>query len=343
MGAPDRPPVQHLSFLREAAAHVRRLAPLALLRGAEARAPSLPRIGEARLPAHNVVDLAQTPGLAFPAASLEAIRVGERRARVEGYWLGLTGPMAPLPLHLTEFAAYEQRYSKSHPYGRFLDVAAGRMLQFFYRAWAGSAPAASVDRPKDDRFGDMLAALSGAEDGVGEDTPFPARARLHYAGLYASPRSAAGIADALTHLLRTQVRVVEYVPRWRDVEPGDRSRIGRGFASLGRDVVAGGRVRTLEDAFRVVVSVSTAREYAEFLPDGGRYALLAEALHAFAPPHLDWDVELEVAVSALRAARLDGRARLGWTGSTGPLPTEGVRRDARFGPRTRSILKKGLA
>ena len=56
--------MQHLSFLRAAAAHVRRLAPLALLRGAEARAPSLPRIGEAQLPADNVVDLAQTPSLA---------------------------------------------------------------------------------------------------------------------------------------------------------------------------------------------------------------------------------------------------------------------------------------
>jgi type VI secretion system protein ImpH len=335
--------MQHLSFLREAAAHVRRLGPLALLRGAEARAPALPRIGEARRPAHNVVDLAQAPSLAFPAASLESIRVGPARARVEGYWMGLTGPMAPLPLHLTEFAAYERRYSRTHPYGRFLDMAAGRMLQFFYRAWAGSSPAASVDRPKDDRFGDMLAALSGAEVAVGDNTPFPARARLHYASLYASPRSAAGIADALTHLLRTRVRVEEYAPRWRDVERGDRSRVGRGFASLGRDAVAGGRVRTLEDAFRLVVSVATAREYAEFLPDGPRFALLAEAVRAFAPPHLDWDVELEVAVPALRAARLDGRVRLGWTGSMGPLPTEGVRRDARFGPHTRSTNKESLA
>jgi len=135
--------MQHLNFLRTAADHVRRLAPLALLRGAEARAPGLPRIGEARLPAQNLVDLAQAPSLAFPASSLEAIRVGTKRARIEGYWLGLIGPMAPLPLHLTEFAAYERRYSKTQPYGRFLDVVAGRMLQFFYRAWAGSSPAAS--------------------------------------------------------------------------------------------------------------------------------------------------------------------------------------------------------
>jgi type VI secretion system protein ImpH len=335
--------MQHLNCLRAAAAHARRLAPLALLRGAEARAPTLPRIGEARLPAHNVVDLAQTPSLAFPAASLETIEVGAARARVEGYWLGLTGSMAPLPLHLTEFAAYERRYAKAQPYGRFLDLAAGRMLQFFYRAWAGASPAASADRPADDRFGDMLAALTGAEDGVSVDALFPARARLHYASHYASPRSAAGMADALTHLLRTRVRVVEYAPRWRDVEPGDRTRLGGAFASLGQDIVVGGRVRTLEDAFRLVVSVATARDYADFLPDGRRFALLAEAVRAFAPPHLDWNVELEVAVSALRPARLDGRARLGWTGSTGPLPTEGVRRDARFAPRAPSPLKESLA
>ena len=339
MASPNRPTPNHLSYLGRAAAQIRRIAPLALLRGAEARAGMLPRIGEAKLPAHNIVDLAQTPTLAFPASTLDSVRIGATRARVEGYWLGLTGPMGPLPLHLSEFASYEQRYSKTRPFGHFLDVLAGRMLQFFYRAWAMSSPAASADRPGDDRFGDRLAALTGAEDGVPADALFPARARLRYAALYATPRSAAGIQDALTDLLRVPIRVVEHVARWRDVEPGDRSRVGRGLASLGRDAVSGGRVRTVEDAFRVVATVANARDYAEFLPGGRRYGLLAEALDAFAPPHLEWDLELAVATSAIRGARLAGGAQLGWSSWTGAQPEDGFRADTRLGPSARRIAR----
>src|SRR4051812_36009091 len=136
MAAKARSASEHLEFLRQAAKDARRHGVFSLLRAAEARAPALPRIGEARLPAQNIVDLSQAPTMEFPGPTLEAVIVSKGRARVEGYWFGLTGPMGPLPLHMTEFAHYERRYSKKRPFGRFLDVLAGRMLQFFYRAWA---------------------------------------------------------------------------------------------------------------------------------------------------------------------------------------------------------------
>ena len=172
-----------------------------------------------------------------------------------------------------------------------------------------ASPAASADRPKEDHFGDRIAALTGAEQGVRPDALLPARARLRYAALYASPRSPAAIQDALADLMRAPVRIVEHVPRWRDVEPDERSRAGRGFANLGRDAVAGGRVRTVSDAFRVVISVPSAEVMNELLPGGRRYALLVEALDAFAPPHLEWDIELEVSNRAIRPARLGGGGR----------------------------------
>lgn len=339
MARPHRPAPDHLSYLARAAERIGALAPFALLRGAEARAHGRPRIGASRLPAQDVVTLAQVPSLAFPAATLDSVRIADGRARVEGHWLGLTGPMAPLPLHLSEFASYERRYSKKQPFGGFLDVLAGRMLQLFYRSWAVASPAASADRPEEDHFGDRIAALTGAEQGVRPDALLPARARLRYAALYASPRSPAAIQDALADLMRAPVRIVEHVPRWRDVEPDERSRAGRGFASLGRDAVAGGRVRTVSDAFRVVISVPSAEVMNELLPGGRRYALLVEALDAFAPPHLEWDIELEVSNRAIRPARLGGGGRLGWSGWIGPLPPDGTRSDTRLGLSARRLAQ----
>lgn len=331
MAAPDGPAPQHLSFLQRIAAEADRYGLFPVLRGAEARAPHLPRIGNSRLPSQNIVDLAQVPTLAFPPSTLESITIDRGRAEVSGYWLGLTGPMGPLPLHLSEYAFYELRYGGGNrPFGRFLDVIAGRMLQFFYRAWADSNPAAHADRPGDDRFAGYLAKLTGATDGVTAQSAIPASARLYYAGLFVSHRSAAALQDALTELLRTPVRLKEFLPRWRDIDPGDRTALGKGFNCLGVDTVVGSRVRGVSDAFRVVVAARTFREYQDFLPSGGKFKIAAEALDAFAPSHLEWELELELNEHEARPARLDGRAQLGWTGWMAPPGKDRIRADARL-------------
>jgi type VI secretion system protein ImpH len=248
--------------------------------------------------------------------------------------------MGPLPLHLTEFASYERRYSRQRPFNGFLDLLAGRMLQFFYRAWADSQPAVQAERPADDQFALYLAALSGAEEGAGPHSAFPGRARLHYAGLFASKRSPAGLQDALTNLLRTPVRLLEYQSRWRDVEDGDRSRLGKGFASLGGDAVLGTKVYGVADAFRIVIKARSMSEFEDFLPSGRRFKVAAEALDAFAPSHLEWDIALELPSSEARPLKLDGRGRLGWTAWLAPARHSGLRIDAHLGLSARRIARE---
>lgn len=342
MARTARPTTDHLAYLRRAAASLARIGPLALLRGAEARAPALPRIGASKNPARDVVTLVHAPALAFPAATLAAITVGETEATVEGHWLGLTGAMGPLPLHLTEYAAYERRYVRQQPFGRFLDLVSGRILQLFYRAWAVTVPAASLDRPDDDHFGQRIAALSGAEDGARAESAFPPHARLRYAALFASPRSPSGIADALGDLMRLPVSVVEYIERWRDVAPDDRTSLGGAFASLGRDTFAGRRIHTVDEAIRVVVHVASARTYQDLLPGGARYAVLVEAIDAFVPPPLEWDIELSLAGEAIRPVRLDASARLGWSSWIGPLGAGRPRADARLGANARQLSRRPI-
>jgi type VI secretion system protein ImpH len=327
MAAEDRPPAQHLSFLTEASADSRRFGLFPIARGAEARAPELPRIGRARQPAQSIADLAQVPTLAFPDSTLEEVRIKDGRARVEGFWLGLTGPMGALPTHLTEFADFERRYARAQPFGRWLDLLAGRMLQFFYRAWANSQPAAQADRPDDDHFADYLGQLSGAAEGVEGDAAFPARARIHYAALFASRRSACAIEDGLSHLLGQPVQVLEYQPRWRDIADDDQSRLGMQYCGLGAGALAGRRVRMASDAFRVVVRADSIQALEALLPDGPRFRILSEALDAFAPGHLEWDVTVELAECHARPASLDGRTRLGWTSWSRPGGGDRIRAD----------------
>lgn len=345
MAGTTEPTSPDLSFLKLARREAHRFAPFALLRALEAHSPGKPRIGESRLPSQNVVDIRQLPTLAFPAASVQALQSREGRVEVEGHWLGLTGPMGPMPLHLSEFASYERRYSADQPYGDFLDLIAGRMLQLFYRAWASGEPVANADRPHDDRFAGMLADLTGAYAGVPDDASFPKAARLRYAALYVSPRSAVGIEDALSDLLRARVDITQFVPRWRPIEPDDRSRLGHAFAGLGEDAVAGAQVEIADAAFRVTIHLASFADYQRLLPGSRRFSILCEALAAFAPARLDWEIELALAEADAPPAALGGQTRLGWTGWLAPNRTAiRIRKDARVGrARSRAPISGGKA
>ncbi len=327
MAPEDRPPPQHLTFLQKAAEKIGWWSLFAVVRGAEARAPiGTPLVGESLNPAEDIVELAQEPTLSFPGPTIARAEVVRGRARLSGYWLGLIGPMGPLPLHLSEYAVHEAR-GKARPFGRFLDLLSGRMLQLFYRAWADSQPAALLDRAEKDRFSDYIATLTGATEGVDAASAFPARARLQYASLFASRRSAVGIEDALTHLMRQPVTLLEFQPRWCEMEPEDLTRLGTAYATLGQDAMVGTRVRSASDAFRVVIRAASFGDYETLLPDGARFAVAAEALTAFSPSHLDWDIALEIDGAEARPSQLDGLSRLGWTSWVGETPAGTIRRD----------------
>jgi type VI secretion system protein ImpH len=332
LAAETRTKTDHLSVLREAAMDIRRYGFFALMRRVEARAPELPRLGRARKPVDDIAQLAHSPSMDFPASTLDGIETGRNgRVRIRGHFLGLTGSMGALPLNLTEYAAYERRYAKSKPFGAFLDLISNRMLQFFYRAWADSQPAAQADRPRDDRFAAYLAALSGARDGAHSVENFAGLNRLHFAGLFASRRSAAVLQDAMAGVLGLSVTVREFIGRWRDVTPVDQTRLGDpAVAVLGQGALLGARVRVADDTVRLSVRTPGLAAYEALTPAGDRYGLAAEALAAFTPGHLDWELELEIEETAARGVTLGRTGRLGWSSWLKPRKGSGVRADARL-------------
>ena len=339
MADADRTQAQHLTMLAAVGQDPRRYGILPVVRSAEARAPGLPRVGTAKRPEQNIVDLAQEPRMGFEDRTLTRIRIDGCRARVDGLWMGLFGPMGPLPLHLSEYAFYEERYADKKPFGDWLNMISGRMLQLFYRAWADSQPAAMADRPGDDAFRGFLAALSGATEGATEASAFPHSGRIHYAGVFAGKRSAVAIEDALTHLLGQDAQLLEFQPRWRTLEPEDLSCLGGKFAQLGRSMVLGRRVRSGADAFRVVIRAANFEDYRSLLPSGKRFAVAAEALDAFRPSHLEWDIALELADRDAPPARLDGRAQLGWSAWVKPRKPRGGASQIRNDAHLRQIRK----
>lgn len=331
MASARRPSSDHLNFLRDAEPRARWFSVFALLRQAEARAAGLPQIGRSRLPEDNVVDMAHSTTLAFPGSTVEAIEWSAAgRGRVRTQFLGFTGPMGAMPLHVSELVEQESLKGERRPLGRFLDLLTDRMLQFFYRAWADTQPAASLDRPDTDRFGGHLSALAGIR--ADHRARFPVQARLGFAGLFASRRSPAVLIDALSGLLGMRVSIREFIGCWRDILVEDRTRIGESgnCNRLGRGAVLGRRVRTVDDTYRVILHLDDMAQYRRHLPIGERFLAIRDVLGTLAPAHLECQIQLEIDERAVAAARLDGNSPLGWAAFMAPRGRARLRGDARI-------------
>ena len=169
---------------------------------------------------------------------------------LEGYWLGLTGPMGPLPSHLTEYADYERRYGEQRPFGRLLDLLADRMLQFYLSRLGRirSPPRASTGRrttgsatisPRCPAQRRACPTMRCSRRGRGCITPI-------------STPPAAALAVSRT---RWGICCASRCACWSFSRAGatyrneDQSRLGRQFATLGGDMMVGARVRTASDSF----------------------------------------------------------------------------------------------
>ncbi|HZH06656.1 MAG TPA: type VI secretion system baseplate subunit TssG, partial [Lautropia sp.] len=133
-----------------------------VMRRLEAASPGMPRLGEARRPSAEPVRLAQEAELSFAVANVT--RLSQTKAgipRIFVRFLGLFGPQGPLPLHLTEFARDRERNHGDATFARFADLFHHRLLLMFYRAWRQAQPAATHDRPGEDRYRAYVGSLFG--------------------------------------------------------------------------------------------------------------------------------------------------------------------------------------
>jgi type VI secretion system protein ImpH len=299
------------------------------LRAVEAHHPDLPRLGTARRPADEPLRLGQSPDLAFAPGALDAVGGGctPRAPRLAVRFFGLFGPNGPLPLHLTAYARERLLNKGDATLVDFADMFHHRLLLLFYRAWAQAQPAASHDRPDDDRFADLVGSLIGIGGPAwqGRDA-VPPQAKLGFAGLLSrQARTADGLQALLSGYLRVPVRVEPFVGRWMRLLPGDRTRIGRkratrraSTAQLGSSAVLGGAVFDRQHHFRLHIGPVDARTFDDLLPTGAALPALQALVAHYLGQELGWDLRLELRPADRPQTRLGRQGRLGWTTWIGP-------------------------
>jgi type VI secretion system protein ImpH len=294
------------------------------LRLVEALHADKPRLGQARRPVDEPLRLGQAADLSFAASSLSQVNLSDRsgKPRVEVRFFGLFGPNGPLPLHMTAYARERKMHKADETFGRFADWFHHRLLLLFYRAWAQAQPAASLDRPGEDRFAAYVGSLVG--HGIPElqqRDAAPDHARLAFSGLLShQARNADGLAQLLSGFLGMVVRVEQFVGRWMPLPEGERTRIGRRGVSrhmstsqLGASAVLGRAVFDRQHHFRIHIGPLSLPAFEALLPSGSALPAVMALVRQYAGLEYGWDMSLQLKQTEVPAARLGRQGRLGWT------------------------------
>lgn len=289
-----------------------------VLRRVEAAHPHLPRLGEAARPAAEPLRLAQQVELSFAPSNISGAQWRrDGKLRISVRFLGLFGPQAPLPLHLTEFVRERERSHNDPTLARFADVFHHRMLLLFFRAWRQAQPAANRDRPSQDRFMTYAGALIGAASPSMRDRDSVSdEAKRYFSGhLGRSVRHADALISVLSAQFDCSVSVEQYAARWIALPAAERTQLGRaGDAStLGVGAVVGAKVFDAQHQVALKLGPLHLAQYLQLLPGQPQLRQLRDWVRNFLSDEYDVRAQLLLRTDQVPRLQLGSGNQLGWT------------------------------
>ena len=305
------------------------------VRSLEALHPTSPRVGNSLRVADDPVRFCQQPSLRFEPATLTEFRHQRENAPMRMFvaFLGLLGPMGPMPLHLTEFIRDRERNANDPTGARFLDIFNHRVISLFYRAWAVNQQAVSFDRPELDRFVVYVATLIGlGTSNLRNRDEVPDLAKLHYSGrLAAQTRNAEGLRAILEDYFKVHVEIEQFVGHWMKLPKDCQCRLGesRDTGVLGKTAIVGTKIWECQQRFKIRMGPMGFADYQRLLPSGRSIRRLRDWVLNYVAQQFGFDVQLVLRGNEVPDCKLGKGARLGWSTwmKTKPGPMEKDRDD----------------
>lgn len=288
-----------------------------------------PRLGHARNPSDENVRFGQTPYLYLPASDIAQITEGKKAgidAVIFTYFLGLLGINGPMPLEFTSYV-YQRSYSHfDHTWRRFLDTIHHRMHVLYYRAFAQNEQSISFDRPDDDPIKSIVKSLAGLPPDLNFGAANNERIALSYPQAFSfTARNREGLEEVLRRMLKTNVKVKDFIISTYDLDPDDYAQLGnRKTALLGVSLQIGRTYQSATHKFEVRIGPIDAAAYRVlFARPGALLNLLLQTVRLYLDRPLDYAVVIHFGKGVVPQARLrsagSGAAQLGyscWLGST---------------------------
>jgi len=201
------------------------------------------RTGFDDLPSAEPVRFAASDRMRLPANDVARADTADdgKQIRITSNLLGLAGSSPALPPNYSELQL-QRRRARDFAFGHFLGIFDHRALSFYYRiaekySWPLQAERAGTGGT--DPIRTILIALAGISgSGRSDRLDLPDHALVTLVGYLADVRrTSEGVETVLRVLTGLPLRIIEAVPTWMAVPPGEQSRIGgpgAQFAQLGQ-------------------------------------------------------------------------------------------------------------
>ena len=273
--------------------------------------------GRGNSPGREPARIGQSMRLSFATQDNAGFKAGseDMPARVETMTIGLMGPDAPMPLHLTRwvldrlsnrwFAGDAEGVTSDTTFVDFCNLLQHRSISLYYRAWADTRPEVQIARERTTRIDAMLTALGGIE--TGDDQ---AGIKLgQVASLARQVCSPERLEVFLSKVAGAPVQIKEFIGHWMDVAPALQTRLGRNYHQLGQSAVVGNRSYQRSDCVELRIGPVDRETFEAFMDGSDKTEALRRAILYAAGQDTAFDLRIILEKSEIPQARL-GEARL---------------------------------
>ena len=283
-------------------------------------------IGRDSPPSLEVVRLRALPSRSFPASDIYKLTMvppveDELKPLFDltVSFIGLYGPNGVLPVHYTQNVINETRAKRKSPTRDFLDVFNHRIISLFYRAWEKYRFEIGFERAhhRDDDSTDLFTNCLFSAVGLG---PRPLRNRLEvpdelflfYSGAFSTfPKNAISLERMLVEIFDLEIKVHQFSGQWLQIDPDQQSRMPTRHepdgvnAQLGRTLVAGSRVWSIDSKFRIRIGPVRYPQFKQLMPGEKKLVQLAQIVRQYVGPTLDFDVQVVLAKEDVPQMKFD--------------------------------------
>ena len=301
-----------------------------------------PSTAASRLKARFVNDVSVN----FPVASITSAVVGKDYiVKFTVSVFGLTGAVGVLPYSYS-YLVNLSLADKNFALRSFLDIFQNRAVHNFYLASSKYRIVISYDRGT---FGDLDKFKASIESFVGlsfEGTKnklkIPDEHLLYYAGFFSSSHKTIYALETILHEeLGMKVSIIPFTGRWIKLDAADQTQLPYSFNRgnynlLGKEVVVGERVWSVQNSFRILIGPIKKHQIYGLLPQQSDERKIKDIVEVYCGKEYEYEIQLSVEAISVPYSQLSNASespydtRLGQTSWLISSPSLINRSDAIF-------------
>jgi len=278
-----------------------------------------------------------------PITSAEIVKDDIIKFTVSGF--GFIGAVGVLPYSYSSLVNLSLA-DKNFALKSFLDIFQNRAVHNFHLASSKYRVVISYDRG---RFGDIDKFKATIESFVGlsfasvkNKLKIPDEHLLYYSGFFSSNHKTIYALETILHQeLGMDVRVIPFTGRWVNLDPADQTKLpsysnNGGYTRLGGEAIAGERVWSVQNSFRILIGPIKNEQINGLLPMEREERMIKDIVEIYCGKEYEYEIQLSIQASSVPFAKLSDASpspcdtRLGQTSWLLSSPSLINRNDAIF-------------